>query len=754
MASSSENPPLGDEPKIDGGLKAENEVEVEDVIQETTVQTENGLQVKDDVDDSKTEDDPDKQGDRISPVSSRSSSESGKPSHAEKPSAPPLDTINPLTGLSDTELARKVDEFTKFDEGLKKHTELLNCGAHLAGDKESALGGETDFSSRFVKAISPKQLKYLKEGEKKAKLWGQSKYLKGSLLIACLAGIIQGWTQSAMNGASIGINDEFNIHTEPKNTQTTTANVWLFGVLNAVPFLAGGVLAPLIADPLQDHLLGRRGAILLACIFSIAATIGQAFSKSTSQLIGCRVVTGVTLAAKASSAPLLIAEVSPDHLRGNLLSLWQLSDAFGIFLGFSSNLATLSIYAPDTTQWRIQIATILIPTIVLTFLVYFVPESPRVHMKHGRLPKALETFTFIRPSPVSEFLAARDLIYAHVQLEIECESNLKNETETNTNQSKGKGKLEQEVAETEGAIKEAIGHDIELQRQEPEMPAYDISRTDFFRRLYQTFKDGRSRRALLCASTAMISQQLTGINTIAFMSTLLLSSINDSPRSGAWLNWGIGLCNFLFGLPAFWLLDRVGRSTMLLLGFIPMFILMLVLAFSFKAQATGDPSNIPLAGVFGIFFVIVYSPTVGTSPFAISAEVFPLVVREVGHSLSVAVNFIGLGLVLLFFPSLSSAMGGYRQSLSLFAALNILAFGLCYLFVPETKDMTLEELRTIFDIPTARHIEYRLTVVTPWLVKKYLRSWAVKLHLWPKPSAKDDDSKEGLITFPRWHKPT
>jgi len=238
------------------------------------------------------------------------------------------------------------------------------------------------------------------------------------------------------------------------------------------------------------------------------------------------------------------------------------------------------------------------------------------------------------------------------------------------------------------------------------------------------------------------------------MSALLLNSIDNSPRSGAWLNWGIGLCNFLFELPAFWLLDRVGRATMLLFGFIPMFIFMLVLAFSFKPEVTGDSYHLPLAGVFGILFVIAYSPTSGTSPFAISAEVFPLVVREVGHSLGVAVNFIGLGLVLLFFPRLSSAMGGYRQSLSFFAALNLLAFGLCYLFVPETKNMTLEELRTIFDIPTARHIQYRRTVVTPWLVKKYLRSWAVKLHLWPKPSAEDDDSKRDLIKFPLWHKMT
>jgi len=106
---------------------------------------------------------------------------------------------------------------------------------------------------------------------------------------------------------------------------------------------------------------------------------------------------------------------------------------------------------------------------------------------------------------------------------------------------------------------------------------------------------------------------------------------------------------------------------MLLLGFFPMFVLMLILAFCFE---TGQDSNarLPLVGVFGILFIIAYSPTAGTSPFAISAEVFPLVVREVGHSIAVAVNFIGLGIVLLIFPFLSDAMGGYTASLSLFVS--------------------------------------------------------------------------------------
>jgi MFS family permease len=72
----------------------------------------------------------------------------------------------------------------------------------------------------------------------------------------------------------------------------------------------------LIADPLQEILLGRRGAIALACVVSIIATIGQSFSKTPAQLLGCRAITGLTLAAKASTAPLLIAETSPKHLRG------------------------------------------------------------------------------------------------------------------------------------------------------------------------------------------------------------------------------------------------------------------------------------------------------------------------------------------------------------------------------------------------------------------------------------------------------
>ncbi|KAH7327545.1 major facilitator superfamily domain-containing protein [Rhexocercosporidium sp. MPI-PUGE-AT-0058] len=714
-------------------------------------------------------------GDRKSgSVSRKSSAESGRPGepgHVPEILTDTLDKDNPFERDNEKELAEKVRSYARMDPELAKDTELLEHGAQLAQNTSNAL------SNPFFKGLTVKQRYYLGDrdetvveqaqiGDKlvredDAGFWGQSKYLKGSVLSACLAGIIQGWTQSAMNGANLGLSQEFNL-----------SNQWLFGLVNAIPFFAGGMLAPFFSDPLQEYFLGRRGAIAAACILSIAATVGQSFSTSIGQVIGCRIITGLTLAAKASSAPLLTAEVAPNHLRGNLLATWQLSDAFGIFLGFSSNLATLNIHAQNKAIWRIQIATTIIPTTILLFLVYFMPESPRYLMKRGRPVKALESFTMLRPPPVSRLLAARDQVYAHFQLQAECSSiqNRKSsrkfggEPNKSSERSPMRNENEKQTASDNGKgpeVKESPRDgDLESQHQTtPETPLYvteGLKRRvfpEFSKRMRQLFNDDRSRRALVCASTAMVSQQLCGVNTIAFLSTTLLNGVNASPRSGAWVGFGIGLCNFVFGAPAFWLLDVIGRATLLLLGFIPMFVLMLILAFSFKENAAGvQVARVPLVAVFGILYIIAYSPTAGTSPFAISAEVFPLIVREVGHSFAVGVNFLGLAIVLLVFPSMSAAMGGYRGSLSLFATLNLVAFVLCFLFVPETKGRSLEELRSIFDIPTREHIKYRCTCVAPWLWRKFPHFVKAKVDWWFKSTGKEKADEYRLVDFPVWYK--
>lgn len=144
----------------------------------------------------------------------------------------------------------------------------------------------------------------------------------------------------------------------------------------------------------------------------------------------------------------------------------------------------------------------------------------------------------LRPSPVSSLLAARDQVYAHFQLQAECTSiqNRKdprkqggqpNENETQpTNSDNGKGP---EVKESP--------KDNDLESQHPTTPEVPLYVTEggkrrvfpeFFKRMNQLFSDDRSRRALVCASTAMISQQLCGVNTIGKHHLFVHSSMGAS----------------------------------------------------------------------------------------------------------------------------------------------------------------------------------------------------------------------------------
>ena len=57
-----------------------------------------------------------------------------------------------------------------------------------------------------------------------------------------------------------------------------------------------------MADPLQEYFLGRRGAVFVATILTLIATVGAAFSRTLWQLFGCRLIIGVGIGVKASAS--------------------------------------------------------------------------------------------------------------------------------------------------------------------------------------------------------------------------------------------------------------------------------------------------------------------------------------------------------------------------------------------------------------------------------------------------------------------
>jgi len=106
--------------------------------------------------------------------------------------------------------------------------------------------------------------------------------------------------------------------------------------------------------------------------------------------------------------------------------------------------------------------------------------------------------------------------------------------------------------------------------------------------------------------------------------------------------------------------------------------------------------------------------------------------RMVGMSFAVFTNLFGAGLLALFVPALTNAIG-HIGLLGIFAGLNVVAFVLVFFFVRETAgaavgggafgsmiSVSLEELNYIFGVSTKVHAKYQWKTVLPWAWQYYI----------------------------------
>ena len=157
-----------------------------------------------------------------------------------------------------------------------------------------------------------------------------------------------------------------------------------------------------------------------------------------------------------------------------------------------------------------------------------------------------------------------------------------------------------------------------------------------------------------------------------------------------WLGFGFAASNAVFSPIAYWFIDSRGRRFLLLASLAAMVPLLIATAFSFKIHSSTGKSAV--VEVFVILYTAAYSPGAGVVPFLYSSEVFPLVIREAGMSLSCSVNFSLAGLLALTVPQLNHALGPTRL-LCLFAGLDAIAALLVWLLVPGTVQVTTLEVR-------------------------------------------------------------
>ncbi|KAM0091233.1 hypothetical protein ACP6JD_005432 [Aspergillus fumigatus] len=87
-----------------------------------------------------------------------------------------------------------------------------------------------------------------------------------------------------------------------------------------------------------------------------------------------------------------------------------------------------------------------------------------------------------------------------------------------------------------------------------------------------------------------------------------------------------------------------------------MFFTLLAISGFFRIIRPQEVQKGLVAGFTVVIFTFFYGIGAGSVPFTFSTEVFPLTYREVGMSFSVMVNFLGLSLLVLFVPRLTTIL--------------------------------------------------------------------------------------------------
>ncbi len=198
-------------------------------------------------------------------------------------------------------------------------------------------------------------------------------YIYAVSLAAAMAGFLFGFDIAVINGAILFLRQQFAL----SEWQTEFA---------ASSLLIGCVAGASIAGVLSDR-FGRRRILRLSAILFAASAVGAALPHTLAEFAAARFCGGVAIGVASVLAPLYIAEVSPPHIRGRLVSLNQMAIVTGILAAYFVNWM-LSTTGP--ASWRWMFASAALPSAAFFAALLFVPESPRWLTEQGRSGEALD----------------------------------------------------------------------------------------------------------------------------------------------------------------------------------------------------------------------------------------------------------------------------------------------------------------------------------------------------------------------------
>ena len=198
---------------------------------------------------------------------------------------------------------------------------------------------------------------------------------------------------------------------------------------------------------------------------------------------------------------------------------------------------------------------------------------------------------------------------------------------------------------------------------------------------------GKYNKSLLLAFLLAFFNQLSGINFILYYAPVILENAGFASSDSLLSSIAIGGTNLIFTFVGLYLIDRMGRKSLMYIGSAGYIISLAMVAYGFKTGASAG---------FNLFFILTFiaSHAVGQGAviWVFISEIFPNSVRAAGQAWGTGTHWVFAALITMLGEVVIEAFPGWTV-FAVFAVFMILQLLFTHFMMPETKGVSLEDLQ-------------------------------------------------------------
>ncbi|KAE8381742.1 hypothetical protein BDV26DRAFT_301015 [Aspergillus bertholletiae] len=448
----------------------------------------------------------------------------------------------------------------------------------------------------------------------------------------------------ALSGVSKGFDEE-----EYSNTKG-----WLVSIATA-----GAVFGCLGCSPINDR-FGRRWTLRIATMIYIAGVLGQGFfNGNLPGLYVSRFIAGLGIGPLSIVPPVYITEISPKAIRGLLTVLFAACQQLGVVLGFFVNYGATKRYPGVDKQWMLPTLLQIVPAVVWGLGTFACSDSPRWLLYKGRRDQAVATMSKLRHLPRDHSVILSELAGMDAQILHETES---------------------------------VGN----------ATVWDL--------LKETFIPVENRRRFFLIFMATLFSQWSGANAITQYSPTIFGYLGIDGEESKFLATGIyGVVKFVSTVCfALFIVDFIGRRRSLLTG-ISLQLITLIFVGAYlgvtghlsadEIGATPSASRASTAAIVAIFLhAVAWSIGWFSIPYLVGSEIFPIRIRSLNMSISMAFHWAFYFACSRTMPSLLAATHKWGAFV-FFGSMCLISLVYVVFAMPDTTGRSLEELDDLFQRP-------------------------------------------------------